>query len=356
MRVCYFGIYNKDYARNRIRIAGLRKNGVKVIECCSRKPSLLKYFDLIFQYFKKRNQFDLLIVGFPGQVVVLLAKLICRKKIVFDAFVSVYDSYVFDRKIVKSESLKAKYYWFLDWISCKLADKVLLDTNTYIDYFVKTFNIKPEKFFRSFIGSDDSIFYPKKVEKNTDKFLVYFYGTYIPLQGIDYIIEAANILKNENILFRITTSEKGYKKLKEKVNKLELENTVELISFVPLEKLSQYISQADVCLGIFGDTDKAKRAIPTKLFDYIAMEKPVINANTPAIREMFKDNYNLVFCKIANSQSLSDKILNLKNNPQLRERLAINSYKLYKERFCPKVIGLELLNFLEELNENKKNH
>jgi len=353
MIVCYFGIYNKYYARNQVIITGLRKNGVKVIECNSQKPFLLKYFDLIYQYLKKRKQFDLMIVGFPGQIVMLLAKLLCRKKIVFDAFVSLYDTYVFDRKTVKPGSLKAKYYWFLDWFSCKLADKVLLDTNTHIEYFNKTFNINSKKFFRSFIGSDDELFYPRKIPKDTNKFLVYFYGTYIPLQGIEYIIKAAKVLKNnQDILFRITTSDKGYRELKKKVDSLKLKYVVELVSFVPVEKLAQFIAQADVCLGIFGDTDKTKRAIPTKLYDYIAMRKPVITADTPAIREMFKDNQELAFCQVANGQSLAKRVLDLKNNPELREKLANNSYQLHKNKFCPKVIGSELLELLKELNAN----
>jgi len=349
MVICYFGIYNKDYARNRVIIAGLRSNGIEIIECSSKKPSLLKYFDLIGQYFKKGEKIDLMVVGFPGQVVMILAKLICRKKIVFDAFVSLYDTYVFDRKTTKPKSLKAKYYWFLDWFSCKLADEILLDTNAHIDYFKETFGIKEEKLHRSFIGSDDRLFYPRDILKDTDKFLVYFYGTYIPLQGIEYIIEAANILKNENILFRITTSQKGYQELKEKVADLGIENSIDLVNFVSVEELPKYIAQADICLGIFGNTDKTKRAIPTKLYDYIAMKKPVISAETPAIREMFKNNENLAFCQVADSQGLADKILELKDDPGLREKLALESYRLYQEQFCPKVIGLKLVKLFENV-------
>ena len=33
LRVCYFGAYRQNYSRNRIMIAGLRRNGVIVTEC-----------------------------------------------------------------------------------------------------------------------------------------------------------------------------------------------------------------------------------------------------------------------------------------------------------------------------------
>lgn len=331
----------------------MRENGAEVIECSSRRPSWLKYLELVRRYWKIRNQFQIMVVGFPGQTIVPLAKLLCSKPIVFDALISLYDTYVFDRKTAAPRSLKAGYYWFLDWLSCKLADRVILDTQEHIIFFSQMFKIKPVKFFCSFVGSDDRLFYPRAVVKDTDKFLVYFYGTYIPLQGIKYIIEAASILKNEDILFRITTSKRGYQELKKETADLKL-NNVDLISFVPVEKLPEYIAQADVCLGIFGDTDKAKRVVPTKLYDYIAMKKAVITAKTPAIQEEFRDGQELAFCQIANGQSLADKVLELKNNPALREKLALNSYRLYQEKFSPKAIGLRLLNDLKScLNQER---
>jgi len=353
MIVCYFGIYNKDYARNKILISGLRKNGVEVIECNSKRPFLLKYFDLVVQYWKTRKKFDLIIVGFPGQTIVPLAKLICRKRIIFDAFLSVYDSYIFDRKTASPKSLKAKYYWFLDWFSCKLADKILLDTNEHIKYFSEVFGIKREKFSRILIGADDEVFYPKESKKAIDKFLVHFHGTYIPLQGIKYIIEAANILRGENIIFRLIGGGQEYKNIKEKIVSLELQNMVELIDFVPIEKVSKYISESDVCLGIFGDTNKAKRVIPNKLYECVAMKKPVITADTIAIREIFKDNKELVFCAIADAESLANKILELRNNIEIRKKIANQGYNLYKEKFCPKVLGLELKNILKKYATKK---
>ncbi|MBU2472893.1 MAG: glycosyltransferase [Patescibacteria group bacterium] len=353
MVICYFGIYNKDYARNKILISGLKKNGVEVIECNSKKHSLSKYFDLIKQYWKLRKKIDIIVVGFPGQTIVPLAKLICRKKIVFDAFLSLYDSMVLDRKLVPKKSLKAKYYWFFDWLSCKLADEILLDTNEHINYFIKTFNIKSSKFNRIFIGADDATFYPRIVEKDRDKFIVHFHGTYIPLQGVKYIIEAANILKDENIFFRLIGNGQEYKNIKEKIEYFNLQDRIELVDLIPVEEVSEYIAQSDICLGIFGDTIKAKRVIPNKLYECIAMRKPVITANTLAMMEAFRDNQELAFCQIANAQSLANKILELKNNQELREKLARQGYDLYKKKFCPSVLGLELLNILKKYEKEK---
>lgn len=141
MTVLYYGDFDPDYARNRIVMLGLGRNGITVMR--SRKLS-----------------YDAVIVGYSdSRWAVPAAWLMIRKPIIWDAFYSLYDSWVFDRKLVKASSLKAKYYWFLDWLSCKLADKILLDTDAHIDYFVKTFGVSRSKFIRIFVGADDTPFH-----------------------------------------------------------------------------------------------------------------------------------------------------------------------------------------------------
>ena len=162
IKICFFGIYNPNYSRNRVLIKGLRENNVEIIECNDRTSGFRKYLNLIRKYRRLNKDYDILLVAFPGWPVMWLAKILTRKPIVYDAFLSVYEAEVEDRKKYSSNSLKAKYHWFLDWLSCKLADKILLDTNEHIKYFVKTFKVKKNKFIKVLIGADDSIFYPRK--------------------------------------------------------------------------------------------------------------------------------------------------------------------------------------------------
>jgi glycosyltransferase involved in cell wall biosynthesis len=357
MKVCYFGNYKPDYSRNLVLIKGLRENGIKVIECNNRSKGLLKFWRLFLKHLKIRNKYDVMIVGFPGQTAVLLAKILTRKKIIFDAFVSLYDSNVFDRQIYSAESFRAKYYWFLDWFTCRLADKILLDTNEQIKYFISEFKIKQEKFSRLFVGADDNLMKPREILSNNNlpakpsgKILVFFYGNYIPLQGAKYIIESANILKEENFHFNLLGSGQDYQGAIELAREFGLKN----ITFLPrvsYEKLSLYINQADICLGIFGQTPKTQRVIPNKVFDYLACAKPFITAETPAIKELLEDKVHCLFCETANASDLAKKILELKNNNVLREKIAQNGYKLYQEKLTPKVLGKILRTIVEEVYE-----
>ncbi len=97
MTILYFGLYDQDYARNWVLINGLRKNGVNVFEI-RQKPGRFSLIKLFFKYLSFKNRYDVAIVGFPGQEVMFLAKLIIRKPIIFDAFTSHYGGDFFERK------------------------------------------------------------------------------------------------------------------------------------------------------------------------------------------------------------------------------------------------------------------
>lgn len=341
MKICYFGIYDPEYPRNKELIKGLKENGVELIECRVDPKEKNKYWKLFGKRGEIRNC-DLTIVGFPGHTVMPLAKLICKKPIIFDAFLSLYDSMVFDRKVCSPRSFKALKYRFLDWLSCLLADKILLDTQEHINYFVKTFGIRQDKFLRVFLSCDDAVFYPREGDGKSDGFLVHFHGKYLPAQGVEYIIEAAKLLEKEEIRFHLIGRGQKYKEAVALSQKLALKN-ISFTGFVPKEEIIKFIAQADVCLGIFGKSPKAGRAIANKVYEIIAMKKPLITADTLAVRELFVNGENCLLCNTADSKDLAQKILMLKNNPDLRNKIAENGYELYKQKLTPRFLMKQLI-------------
>lgn len=344
LRILYFGIYDPEYARNRVIIKGLKQNGVQVVECNVPAKAKWKLAKLFIKWLKMRADYDLMIVGFPGQEVMFLARLLTFKPLVFDAFTSHYGGYILDRRYFKPSSWRAKYYRFLDKWSCRLANLVLLDTQAHIDFFVRVFKLPAEKFMRVFVGTDDGLFYPREKENVNASFYVHFHGSYTPLQGVSYIIRAAKLLESENIVFNLIGRGQTYNQ----VRKLAADNSISNVNFfdpVPYEKLPALISQADISLGIFGDSPKTSLVIPNKVYEAVAMAKTVITADTPAIRELF-DDQDMVLVKPADPESLAAGILKLKNDPSLREKLAQNGYAKFINQATPKVIGLELKNYL----------
>lgn len=343
MTICYFGIYNPEYGRNRVIIKGLKKNGVKIIECRSQGRGLIKYWNLLKKYVKIKEKYDLMVVGYPGYQAMILARFLTRKPIIFDVFTSIYEAMICDRKLVKANSLKALYFWSLDWLSCQLADKILLDTQEQIDYFVKTFYLKPEKFYRLFVGTDEDLVYPlPTLKKENENFLVHFHGNFIPLQGIEYIIRAAKTLELEKIHFNIIGKGQEYEKIIKLAKELGISN-ISFIDPVPYDQLKEYMAVSDICLGIFGNTNKTQRVIPNKVFEAIACAKPVITAESPAMKELFIDQENIIMSKPADADDLAEKILKLKLDQNLRLQIGQRAFNLFQSKLLSKNIIHDLL-------------
>ena len=170
MTICYFGTYKPGDSRNRVLIKGLKENGVEIIECRVNFKGWKKYLglirDLIRKHKKIKDKYDIMIVGYPSEFMVPIAKILSKKPIIFDAFISRYNT---ERE--KGRLLRAKLYWLMDWLSCKLANLVLLDTNRHIEYFVSKYYLDKRKFRRIFVGTDNQIFKPLSRKKKNKKYL-----------------------------------------------------------------------------------------------------------------------------------------------------------------------------------------
>ena len=66
MRIIYFGYYNPLYSRNRVILKALREQSVDIVECSTKKSGIAGAWDLVKKHYQFRNNYDLMIVGFPG--------------------------------------------------------------------------------------------------------------------------------------------------------------------------------------------------------------------------------------------------------------------------------------------------
>ena len=139
--ICFFGSYNKTHRNNSI-INGLRANGHVVIECFDDSKGIQKYKNLYKKHSSLQGKYDFLFIGFPNHGLVILAKLLTRKPIIFDPFISLYNTIVEDRKQSTKYSLSSAKAYILDKLSVYIADLVISDTSSHADYFVRTFKVR----------------------------------------------------------------------------------------------------------------------------------------------------------------------------------------------------------------------
>lgn len=351
MKICWFGIYTKDYPRNKILLDGLMLNGVEIVECNVGWRQKNRYLSLWEKLRKLKNDYDIIYCAYPATIPTMLAKFISNKPVVMDAFYSMFDAVVCDRKEIKWYHPRAIKLLLLDWLSIMAADYVITDTEEHKKYWSTWFFVKSKKIHPIYLGVDNSIYYPIVQDKKNDYFQLHFHGNYIPLHGVIKIAEAARILKiDSSIRFRLIGSGRDSEVVKNYIDKYNLTN-IEQVGRITPNELNLFLNKADLVLGIFGDTLKARRVIPNKIYEGMAVKKPVITMDSPAVREVFSEN-ELYLVK-NDGESLANAIKTLQLDQQLMQKLAINGYNRVIKDFTPKPIGKDLVKIFEEIINKK---
>jgi len=312
-KVLYVTTKNIDYIRN-VQIIKMLKNKYKDVKVLysKRKNYYLRIIEVnLKMILENKSKYDIIFVGFLPQ---LIFSFLYKKKnkeqiFIIDFIISLYNTLVFDRKKVKEDSLLAKFLKYIDVKISKKADVVVTDTKTQAKYFEKEFYIEKSKFKVIYLEANTEI-YNEKVNTiklpDDNKFVVLWFGTILPLQGVDIIIKSAKILeKNNKIKFYIIGNLKNLK-----IEKNECKN-IKFIPWTPDKMLAQYIKSADLCLaGHFSNaTERANREIPGKAFVYRTMNKKMILGESEANKEKFKkDDKEIFYVERGNAEKLAEKI------------------------------------------------
>jgi glycosyltransferase involved in cell wall biosynthesis len=281
-------------------------------------------------------------------VIAWAAATIRRKPLVVDYLFSIWDAYVKDRARFRSISLGAAVCYLSDILATRLADHILVDTQQHRLFFSARFGVGPAKQSIVYVGADPELFYPRNAKpRQSSLFQVVFIGSFLPLHGIEVILQAAQLV-GDRIRFRIYGTGPTHAKMASLVRDLSLSNVL-LPGHVPQVDIPDIYQSADVVLGIFGTTPKTTRVIPHKVFQGLAMGRPVITSDTPAIREIFIPDTHLVACAQGDAASLAASIRRLADDDSLRKSVASEGSELVRTRYSPSQLGKDLVGVIEGL-------
>lgn len=366
MKICYFGIYDPNFGRNKVYISGLRELGHEVIECRDRSAGLAKFWRLWRKHadimrrsgaggvgserrVAAERPYDAMIVGYPGHVVVLFAKLISKAPVVFDALSTLYEGEVISRGRYKNNFFAQAKIRAIDFLAAKSADMILVETNAQREYFIKKFSLAPGKVVRVFTGADTETYFPDAAVGKRPKFSAVFRGKFLPEAGVEYIFGAAKILENQGVNFLILGHGFLEKKITELASDIKLKNLELVTRFLPADELRKKMLSCHVSLGQFGRHKRLERTIPHKAFESLAMSLPYLTGRARGISELLTDGRDALFANYADSEDLAAKLLQLKNNPELLKNISQNGRRLFEERLVPKKLAENIIETFRSL-------
>lgn len=313
-RLVFITTKNVDYIRNiqEIRILEKEAKSVELI-CSNKKNYVARVWEIWCKLLFLHKNFDVVFIGFAPQLVALFFRKFRHKIIIIDFFISVYDTLVNDRKKLSARNPIAKMCHWIDSYVIKKADMIITDTKADAEYFIDEFKGEKDKFETFYLEADKTIYYPRKQQKGLnllDKYVVLYFGSILPLQGVDVVLDAVKLLKEETRIFFqiIGPISKEYSK--------PIQNNVEYIDWLEQKELAEYIANADLCLaGHFnGNIDKAKRTVPGKAYIYSAMGKTMILGDNRANHELYSTSDKVYWTTMSDSIALSKSIKEAMNH------------------------------------------
>lgn len=303
-----------------------------------------------------RTRADAVVVCYPGYLDMLIIAPIARMRgipVVYDPYISLYDTAVMDRQLIAGTSLIARLFKVIEKSALRRADLVLADTPQHSRLYQCIAGRDLKNNLVVWLGANEDLFLsaevqePELTSRSGDNLTVFFHGTFVPLQGVAAIVDAARILQGENFQFRIAGDGQDSKTIRGMVADYGLSNLT-LLGMLNQDDLVHELKEADVCLGIFGQSEKASRVVPNKVFECAAAGRPIITRDSPAIRDAFSEA-EIVMCRPGDPESLAEKIRGLEVDQARRIQMGANVQKAFIDRFSIQAQSTDLADHIKAL-------
>lgn len=306
----------------------------------------LNYFSFAFSSFInlfRMTKPDILFVSSPPISLLVLSYLyakIRRVKLVIDIR-DLWPEAAISLKIIKKnwstnlvEKLVEKAYQF--------ADKIIVNTNSFVDVF-DSYNLKYKTFYipNGFYISKN-LFIKDSLKRESFDFKVFYAGLIGFAQNIDLLIETAKVAMNrkDNIKFFIIGEGPLKKKVIDKINKYHL-NNVTLFDYQIKEDMFHLINECDLGIITYQINDAFRKNIPSKMFDYMFANKPILINLDGEASKLINDNSFGFLMETSDPVVFYEKILEIKNNENLIEK-GNNAFKCLKEKFDKNILLSDL--------------
>ena len=113
-------------------------------------------------------------------------------------------------------------------------------------------------------------------------------------------------------------------------------------------KLALRIKEADLLLGIFGNSNKAENVIPNKVFQSLASGKTIITRKSNAYpKELLNLNKGIIFIEPNNPKALYNAVLKITEDKRFLRRSNAQAKIIYDTYFSEKIIREQLKKILE---------
>lgn len=337
MKFLYINTEN-IYPQDEHLIQGLQELGHQVMELTDTGRGSMFRLSKIIR--RDADLYDAFIIGFTSPLLVLSVRLCApTKKIFFNATLPQTEANIISRKEYGFLFYKALKWWLVDFLSFHFATKVLLESKAQIDFVSRLFGISKKKLVLSYSGLNERYFFFDSTVSKAKEFTVLFRGRFLPESGILTVLQAAKILETSGVQFLIIGHGFMYKEFNACMAELSPKNVRHIHDRLAIAELRNLMLSSHISLGQLADHPRLKRTLPCKLFESLALKLPYLTGRNKAVFELLTENETCCAVKPGDAQDLAEKILYLKDNPDILKRIGENGHALYKEKLTSTLLS-----------------
>ena len=341
----WWGRFDPDYSRNRILRSLLEHNHIQLQDFRPRSSLLGSLESMVY---RPKHADAIWVPCFRHRDFNSARRYADKQgvKLVFDPLISSWDKVVQERKKYPADHFQATRLLKWERSLFSRADIVIADTRLHADFFVEKLGAPADRTHVIPVGAEEQFFTPQPAQPTTASPEILFIGSFIELQGPQHIIDAARQVPEAHwTLLGDGPLRSRCEALAGGINNLHFEN------WLPYEQLADRIGQADILLGIFGDSAKAGRVIPNKVYQALACGRPVITRVSKAYPLELQDSptAGLIFVPPADPAALARAVDSLVSRRPDLCFLGQQASRTYEHYFSEKRIEKELLDVLAAL-------
>lgn len=190
---------------------------------------------------------------------------------------------------------------------------------------------------------------PPRENKNNHPFKLIYTGGLSPERGISQMIQSLDLLKNEADV-ELTLCGKFYPNgYEESARKLPGFEKVNYLGWVEMKQAMARLGQSDAGLVCFLPEENHVKALPNKLFEYMAAGLPAITSNFSLWRKIVEANRCGLCVDSENPSEIAEAIRYLQQHPDIRKTMGENGRKAVQKLYRWENEGKKLVDLYGEL-------
>ena len=252
---------------------------------------------------------------------------------------------------------------FLEWLERRMyhsADGIVVNTRAFVDH-IGQLDYPSDRIEIVYNGIDPDLFKPQPPSNELrarfdleGRFCVGYLGTLGLAHGLQTLLEAAEALRSQpEIVFLLIGDGAEKKKLESIVRERKLRN-VRLIGLQPREMMPAWIATTDILIVTLRDLPVFETVIPSKIFEFLAQERPVIVAARGEIRSMTEASNVALTIDPEDPGALVGAIQQIRNEPESARERAKAGSSWVEENFVRTELAMKMLDFVEKCVERTR--